>query len=626
MASASVRRWRESVSRTALSESQTGGVLLYAFGSLGLLTALVATARPDNPQEAADFRLLRKLDDKGQIQPGALIEAIEAAKRLRQTPPTHPDRPAAAVPPGVVAPPVTVAGLPVGPVPAPPAGEVEQPQPLTAGISPGGWTWLGPGNIGGRTRALVVHPTTPTVMWAGSVGGGVWRTTSGGVTWAPLTDFMGSLAVSCLVLQPADPPHPPASTVLYAGTGEGYYNGDALRGAGLFKSTDGGVTWTQLSSTANPNFYWVNRLAFSADGKTLLAATRNGLFRSTNGGTTWTSLPAPVNREILDVRFHPTDNTRCVAAGRGGEAFYSTNGGTAWTQATGLPSVAGFGGRVELAYARANPNTLYASVDNNAGEVYVSADGGKTFALKNTGTNYLGGQGWYDNTIWAGDPTNVNLVVVGGLDLYRSTNGGTTFTQISQWWQAPASAHADHHTIVSHPGYNGISNKAVFFGNDGGIYRANDVTAVAGTSGWVVLNNNYGATQFYGAAGNPTSGRIVGGTQDNGTIRFTPPVGTGVNSWTTMFGGDGGFCAADPTDPNFFYGEYVYLQIHRSTNAGTSASYIYSGIGDAGSRANFIAPFILDPNNPNTLLAGGQQLWRSVNVKASTPFYTSIKQ
>lgn len=431
MASASVRRWRESVSRTALSESQTGGVLLYAFGSLGLLTALVATARPDNPQEAADFRLLRKLDDKGQIQPGALIEAIEAAKRLRQTPPTHPDRPAAAVPPGVVAPPVTVAGLPVGPVPAPPAGEVEQPQPLTAGISPGGWTWLGPGNIGGRTRALVVHPTTPTVMWAGSVGGGVWRTTSGGVTWAPLTDFMGSLAVSCLVLQPADPPHPPASTVLYAGTGEGYYNGDALRGAGLFKSTDGGVTWTQLSSTANPNFYWVNRLAFSADGKTLLAATRNGLFRSTNGGTTWTSLPAPVNREILDVRFHPTDNTRCVAAGRGGEAFYSTNGGTAWTQATGLPSVAGFGGRVELAYARANPNTLYASVDNNAGEVYVSADGGKTFALKNTGTNYLGGQGWYDNTIWAGDPTNVNLVVVGGLDLYRSTNGGTTFTQIS---------------------------------------------------------------------------------------------------------------------------------------------------------------------------------------------------
>src|SRR5207237_172186 len=129
---------------------------------------------------------------------------------------------------------------------------------------------------------------------------------------------------------------------------------------------------------------------------------------------------------------------------------------------------------------------------------------------------------------------------------------------------------------------------------------------------------------FYGAAGSVSSGTIVGGTQDNGTLRYTP--GGGTEGYTTMFGGDGGFSAADPTDSNYFYGEYVYLQIHRSTNAGVFSNYIYSGISEAGAQtANFIAPFILDPNNPNTMLAGGSQLWRSTNVKATSPSWSSIK-
>ena len=326
----------------------------------------------------------------------------------------------------------------------------------------------------------------------------------------------------------------------------------------------------------------------------------------------------------MDVDFHPTDDTKCIASGPLGRAFYSTNGGVNWTAATGL---AAGSRRVEVTYATATPTTVYASVELNSGEVYRSVDGGHTYTLRNTGTNYLGGQGWYDNTVWAGDPTNANLVVVGGLDLYRSGNGGTTLTQISQWWLAPASPHADHHMIVSHPKYNGTSNRTVYFGNDGGIYKAGDVTTVVGTTGWQVLNHNYGVTQFYGAAGNTSSGRIVGGTQDNGTIRYSPPPGanTGPQGYTTMFGGDGGLAASDPTNPNFFYGEYVHLQIHRSINAGASSSYIFTGITDVPNNTNFIAPFILDPNNPNTMLAGGLSLWRSTNVTASTPTWASIK-
>ena len=272
---------------------------------------------------------------------------------------------------------------------------------------------------------------------------------------------------------------------------------------------------------------------------------------------------------------------------------------------------------------------MYASVDNASGELYRSSDGGRTYALRNNGAEYLSGQGWYNNAVWAGDPTNPDLVVVGGLDLYRSTNGGTTLAQISEWWRAPLSAHADNHAIIAHPLYDGITNRTVFFGNDGGIYRNDDVLSATVTGGWLALNNNYGVTQFYGAAGNVSSGRIVGGTQDNGTLLYRPPPGpnTGPNGYTAMFGGDGGWSAADPTNPNFMYGEYVYLQIHRSVNGGASANYIWNGIADASvrGRALFIAPFILDPADPNRMLAGGRSLWRSQNVRAATPSWQEIK-
>jgi photosystem II stability/assembly factor-like uncharacterized protein len=601
---------------------------------------------PDSPGEAAKFyRLRAQIDKKGTIPQNALPTAIAKVNAMRNAVAALP--PAANVARNVAAAanpafgaPFRVAGIPVGPLrrptaPPAPAPGVNIPaaapaRPLTAGISPGGWTWLGPGNIGGRTRSIVVHPKNPATMWAGSVAGGIWKTIDGGATWGPLDDFMASLNVTTLVLDPSDANY----NTLYAGTGEGFYNIDGFRGAGIFQSSDGGATWSQLPATTGPAFVYVNRLAISQDGMTLLAAVRNGdasamgISRSTDKGVTFADVPSVSGTEILDVDFNPSDATKAVAGGRNGKAFYSTDGGATWAAATGLPTVAGFAGRVELAYAANNATIVYASVDNNSGEVYRSNDGGQTYALQNTGTNYLGGQGWYANTLWAGDPTDQNLVVVGGLDLYRSTDGGVTFTQISTWWKAPASPHADHHTIVSHPGFDGTTNWIVYFGNDGGIYQSTNIRTSVDTTAWQALNNNYGITQFYGAAGNPNTGKIVGGAQDNGTLRYTPPPGanTGTQGYTTMFGGDGGYCAADPTDPNFFYGEYVYLQIHRSVNGGASSNDISTGIGDAGngSQANFIAPFILDPNDPNTMLAGGSSLWKSSNVKAATPQWQAL--
>ena len=237
--------------------------------------------------------------------------------------------------------------------------------------------------------------------------------------------------------------------------------------------------------------------------------------------------------------------------------------------------------------------------------------------MVNTGDSYLGAQGWYDNALWV-DPTNADHVIVGGIDLWRSTNGGVTLSRISTWWKAPDSAHADHHFIMEHPDYNGTTNKTVYFANDGGMYVADDIELANDDDGWQELNNNLSITQFYGMGVSP-DGTVVGGTQDNGTLIYKGDS----EGWTTTFGGDGGFSASDPTDSNYIYGEYVYLQIHRSTNGGFGSSYIYDNAMTNG--ANFIAPFVLDPNNANRILGGAAELWVSDNVKAGTPSWSSKK-
>ena len=193
-----------------------------------------------------------------------------------------------------------------------------------------------------------------------------------------------------------------------------------------------------------------------------------------------------------------------------------------------------------------------------------SIDGGQSFTQVNTGTMFLGTQGFYGNIIWV-NPQDPTFVLVGGIDLWRSTDSGQNFTQISSWPNSPtSSAHADHHMIVADPQFNNSTNKAVFFGNDGGLYRASDVSTVAQTTGWTNMNNGLGITQFYGAAAN--SAGVIVGTQDNGSLRSA----ANPNAWTTTIGGDGGFAAADPTDTNYFYTEYVNLGLQRSTNGGAS--------------------------------------------------------
>lgn len=572
-----------------------------------------------------DIRLQQERNEYGIIPANCLLNALNQmdSTRTRSTPKSR------------------IAGIPTGRQVSP--GALVPP---TAGLDPGhtGWTDLGPGNIGGRTRSIVVHPTNTNTMWLGSVGGGIWRTDNGGDNWEPVDDLLANLAVCCMALDPNN------DSVIYAGTGEGFSNVDALRGAGIFWTEDG-ATWKQLHSTAGAHFQAVNRLAVSKDGKVLLAATRDGIFRSEDPSRlTWNPV---LNDPMADVDFHPSDANRAIAGGlNNGRSYYSTDGGKTWTTSTHAGT---WSGRVEVTYAAQDPSIVYVSVDAQGGQIWRSTDGGESFIKRASETaagnpaRYLGEQGWYDNIIWAGDPTNADLVIVGGVDLWKSIDAGDTLTDISTWWD-PRSAHADHHYIVAHPDFDGSTNKTVFFCNDGGIYVTADVYTLGNNpglpriNGWRELVNTYAVTQFYGGAGNPDTGVIIGGAQDNGTLRFTPAAGS--EQWTEMFGGDGGWVGYDPTDPNCFYGEYVFLNIHRSTDGGATADFISGQFWDGANwswkpvpfrisdaktnQALFIAPFILDPNSPERILGGGVSLWRTNNAKAPNtnstgPMWASIK-
>ncbi len=508
-----------------------------------------------------------------------------------------------------------------------------------AGINKTSWEAIGPNNVGGRVRSLVIHPTNPNKLFAGSASGGVWTTDDGGLNWRPTSDSVATLAVGSLAMDPNN------GNVLYMGTGEALAG---LPGGGIYKTIDGGNTWHFLPATTTDNgnstWLYVNRIAVNPENSNLLLAASSDrsaantfIQRSLDGGNTWVRV---ATLPVYDLRFDPNNPQNAVAGLANGRAAYSRDGGLTWQQTPTFASVPSTNAtaRVELAYAASRANLLYASVDNAKGEIHKSEDGGETWLLQSV-HEHLSEQGDYANTIWV-DPTNENNLVFGGLDLYQSRDGGVKSEKISTWELAVPGAkqpHADHHVIVSVPNFSS-TNPVVYFGNDGGVYRATNIFKVNdsdfGDSTWQNMNNGLAVTQFYGGAGAASAGgKIIGGTQDNGTIGLTQ--GT---KWDRFAGGDGGFVAVDPISDSIRYGEYVYLSIHRAVGA-TTRQYICAGITEANTgsqycgatnptvaRANFIAPFALDPNDPQRMLGGADSLWATNTLKqVARPTWAVIK-
>ncbi len=544
--------------------------------------------------------------------------------------------------------------------------------PAAAGAALGTWTNIGPNNQGGRTRAVLIDPVTPTTLYAGGVDGGVWKSTDSGANWTTNTDLaLTNLAVTTLAFQPGN------SSVIYAGTGEGLGNADAIRGAGIFKSTDAGATWTLLSSTSNTNFLFVGKILVSPrNPQRVYAATRTGLFRSLNGGTTFSQVASvsPSNgctdMAIQEKRAIGFVFVSCGRTGSQGTIWRATDADA--STYINIMSLAGQG-RSSIAVAPSNESIVYVvsaqrtggvtgtgpglgglhgvyrSVANgNPGTFTTQRQGNVAFAstaakinqllLSNPvfgllsecgfGTSQFLNQGWYDNVV-AVDPLDSEKVWVGGIDMWRSDNGGVDWGTASFWWFDKGVdqqySHADRHAIVFHPNYNGSSNKIAYFGSDGGVDRTDDARApvnttltqicgspVAGSTVWTDRSNGYVTTQFYDGTPYPFSQSYFGGLQDNGTMRGN----TGNLNWSVLAGGDGGYTALDTLADGNAANDVLFLEntgnsLKKSTNGGSSFSN--ANVGITGSGFQFIAPFEMNQGNKNHIWTGGFDIWLSVN-------------
>ena len=465
-------------------------------------------------------------------------------------------------------------------------------------VNPSGMKYLVTGGnfISGRTNSIAFHPTDPLTFYIASAGGGVWKTTDGGTTFQALTDNLTSLACGAVAVDPVNP------SVVYLGTGELNYSLDSYYGAGVFKSTDAGASWTKIATSGAVGSY-ISQIAINPlNTNTLYLSGSVGVFKSTNAGVSWASTSSGNNANCIIV--NPLNPLILYTTTGGYSADLvkkSTDGGASWfTITSGLPgSIA----RTQLAIS-SDTTAQYASVANPSGYallgLYESTNGGGSWTLKSS-TNYLGGQGWYDNAITV-KPSSPSTVIAGGLDIYSSTTSGTSLTKRTDWTSTSSTnfSHSDIHFL----GYNG---SVLYCGSDGGVYKStNDGVA------WTDLNATLSTLQYQSADYDPTAVlRLYGGTQDNNKETSTD----GGTTWNQVTTGDGGYTVVDPVHTNYVYGQYVQGSLQRSSNSGATYTEIHPSSSTGGL---FYNPYAMAPGSDSTIVYGQSDLWKTTSVQTAS--------
>ncbi|TAJ94810.1 hypothetical protein EPO44_13800 [bacterium] len=487
----------------------------------------------------------------------------------------------------------------------------------------GGQT-IPPSPVSGRIGDIAVDPNDPNRWLIGAAQGGVWETLDAGATWTPKTDNQASLAMGAIAFAPSDP------NIIYAGTGEAVFSGDAYAGAGLLKSTDGGTTWEILGTSTFDKQSFSDIKVDPMNPDILVAAiTRGiagrvavfpaffaprGIFKSTDGGLSWSQ---KLSGEATDMEVDPGNFSNQYAGigeifGSPANGVYrSMDGGETWTLIDG-PWSALFGGvgRVELAIAPPNPNVLYVSIQDAINGVGSDGallglfrtdnawDSTPTFTQITSAPNFCGPQCWYDHEIIV-DPTNPDILYAGGVSLFKFDGAG--------WTNILNGLHVDQHSMA-------WAGNRLIVGNDGGVWSTTD-----GGSIWTNHNTNLSITQFYEGSIHPTDPNFaLGGSQDNGTEKWT-----GADAWQWIFGGDGADNAISSSNPDTHWAiSFQSLGVRRTTNGGLTFTVADSGI--AFVNRPFIARFEKCPANDDVFITGTDNLWRSNNFfSAPSPFWSS---
>lgn len=469
------------------------------------------------------------------------------------------------------------------------------------------WSSLGPdysysGYSGiGRLNCVAFHPTDLSTYWVGAASGGLWVTHDNGGSWTCMTDQNGVLAVSDIIV----PEDFDSTHTIYIATGdrELWVN----RSIGVLKSTDGGNTWdtTGLQFTIYDN-RMVNRLLIDpTNSNVLLAATSAGVYKTEDAGATWNLL---TNTEYIDMEYRPGDFNVLYSSTKYGQIHFSDNGGNTWT----TPYNDNAAHRIELAVSPEHPGWVYAvaaSEDAGLYGVFKSEDNGLTYnqVFYRDTANLLtwasdgkedGGQGWYDLCL-AASPEDANILLVGGVNTWRSKDGGVTWKIVNHWYGDQAqSVHADKHTLRFRP------NGDLFECNDGGVYLSRN-----NGTGWADKSNGIVISEMYRLGVSQTEyGDIITGLQDNGTKSLSG------GSWEDVIGGDGMECIIDYTDASVQYGTLYYGYLYRTEDHWENSTEVTPF--EAGDGA-WITPYIIDPVDPNILYGGFYDVWQTIDKGAS---------
>lgn len=436
----------------------------------------------------------------------------------------------------------------------------------------------------GRVNVIAFSGTNTNLLYAGSPGGGIWKSNDGGNTWTAKGDYLPNLGVSDIAIDPNN------NNNVYLVTGD--WDGGANRCIGVYKSTDGGDSWnvTGLDYTLTTNESISKILISPSDSNTLFVTARNNIKKSTDGGVTWTNVYTQTSGYFNDIVYKKGSNTIMYATDRNGKFYISTDNGDTWSVAATVAT-----GRLDLALTD-NDTNLILTLDRN-GVVRKSTNQGSTWTTVSTISSFSS-QGGYNMTIEI-SPINKNLVIVGGVDGWRSINGGVNWEKyLDGYWTSGNPyfyVHSDHHDMEFVPGTN-----TMFSANDGGVFKGD----ASQNNAWQDLSPGLAITQYYNVSGTPQNANLLlMGAQDNDLFHYNGATWTGRNP-----GSDGVEALWDYSNSNIAWTCSQAGIMYRTTNGFASSSNISTPNG-----APFIWELEIHPTNPQIIFGGFGDVYKSTD-------------